>query len=380
MAKRQPNPTEQLDAIVLRTIQGGQKVQKSVVVAPGDPTGAAKLPRKQEGAAKRKVNGKTQYPAIFDREASESDEQLDEWLDDTQEVTESPDDFVEDAREDDAPEDSDDEQFDDNHGDIYDPYGDDDEMGADNLDALDLPDDENEYVKVRGHKRRKTVRKSNAAARGDMDEDFAGMSDDDDLDEGDEDDDDEKDEKKEKAAQRRKEVRKALGADAVKFVDGNEFIKSLTDAVWDMKDQLTLEVRSLRMENRKLQRQLAVHVKNQNTALAKSLTKGQMMIAGYEVAEEVAAQPQQPARQSQPVRKGFGAEVRTTRPSNGSPLTDISKAMDVLEEAFEKSLKTSNENPELLNAVTMLENDGVGAVQYLPVSAQEVLQKAGLLR
>lgn len=217
-----------------------EQLKKSVVVAPSDPDGGAKLPKRQEDAAKRKGRDGTQYMAVFDREAEKSNEQLDEWLRDTQETTESPEPFVEDAREDDAPEDPDDEQWEDNRGnDVYDPYGDDDELDDDDLESLELPDDEDEYVYVRAHKRRK-LKKSNEAARGDMDEEFIELSDDDDdLGEGDDDEEYEdegderpsKREKTEKAMRRRKEMRKALGTDAMKYVDGSPLVKALTDAI-----------------------------------------------------------------------------------------------------------------------------------------------------
>lgn len=391
--RKATNPTAELDELV-RTL-----VQKSVVTAPSDPNGGAKLPKRQEGAAKRKGKGKEQYMAVFDREAQDSDDQLDDWLDATQETTQSPDEFVEDARKDDAPEDYDDQDWEDNRGEVYDPLGDDDELDAADIESLDLPEDNDEYIKVRGHKRRKKVRKSHAAARGDMDEDFADLSDDDDLDEEDDDDEDERPKRKvkksvrsreqddeedereqddlddeeedEKAARRRKQVRKSLGVDAMKYVDGSPVIKALTDAVFDINDKLIMEVRALRMENRKLTRKMAGLVRQQNRALAKSLTQGQLMIAGYEVPSESA-----PARQSAPLRKGYGQPIQTSQPASAmQPITDLTKAFDALEDAY-----ASGDEPDLLKAITMLENDGVGAVPMLPKAAHEVLRKAGLLR
>lgn len=353
-----------------------EQLKKSVVVAPSDPDGGAKLPKRQEDAAKRKGRDGTQYMAVFDREAEKSNEQLDEWLRDTQETTESPEPFVEDAREDDAPEDPDDEQWEDNRGnDVYDPYGDDDELDDDDLESLELPDDEDEYVYVRAHKRRK-LKKSNEAARGDMDEEFIELSDDDDdLGEGDDDEEYEdegderpsKREKTEKAMRRRKEMRKALGADAMKYVDGSPLVKALTDAIWELKDSLTSEIRALHLENRRLRKM----IQRENRQMAKSLVNAQLQIAGYTpVATE---QPQAPARMSQPIRKGYGMPVSTSQRAVPQQF-DLTKAFDVLEEAY-----VNGENPELLKAITMLENDGINALPYLGTDAQEVLRKAKLL-
>lgn len=353
-----------------------EQLKKSVVVAPSDPDGGAKLPKRQEDAAKRKGRDGTQYMAVFDREAEKSDEQLDEWLRDTQETTESPEPFVEDAREDDAPEDPDDEQWEDNRGnDVYDPYGDDDELDGDDLEPLELPDDEDEYVYVRAHKRRK-LKKSNEAARGDMDEEFIELSDDDDdLGEGDDDEEYEdegderpsKREKTEKAMRRRKEMRKALGTDAMKYVDGSPLVKALTDAIWELKDSLTSEIRALHLENRRLRKM----IQRENRQMAKSLVNAQLQIAGYTpVATE---QPQAPARMSQPIRKGYGMPVSTSQRAVPQQF-DLTKAFDVLEEAY-----VNGENPELLKAITMLENDGINALPYLGTDAQEVLRKAKLL-
>ncbi|WP_304459067.1 hypothetical protein [Alicyclobacillus sendaiensis] len=356
-----------------------EQLKKSVVVAPSDPNGGAKLPKRQEDAAKRKGRDGTQYMAVFDREAEKSNEQLDEWLRDTQETTESPDPFVEDAREDDAPEDPDEEQWEDNRGDdVYDPYGDDDELDDEDLESLELPDDEDEYVYVRAHKRRK-LKKSNEAARGDMDEEFIELSDDDDdLGEGDDDEEyedegderptkREKAEKAEKAMRRRKEMRKALGADAMKYIDGSPLVKALTDAIWDLKDSLTSEIRALHLENRRLRKM----IQRENRQMAKSLVNAQLQIAGY--APAAVEQQQAPARMSQPIRKGYGMPVSTSQRAVPQQF-DLTKAFDVLEEAY-----VNGENPELLKAITMLENDGINALPYLSTDAQEVLRKAKLL-
>jgi hypothetical protein len=380
------------------------QLRKSVVVAPKDPNGGAKLPRRQSDAAARKVNGKIQYPAIFDREAQHSNDQLDDWEAATQITTQSPEDFVND--DDDAPEDYDAQQWEDNReGEdgvpgVYDPYTDDDDLDDEDLESLNLPDDDDEYVTVKRHKRRK-VRKSNAAARGDMDEDFVDLSDDDDDDEEFDEDDDEGDRKKrklnksrrvrksraddepedddaddeeddeedlkmvEKSQRRRRQVRKALGADAMKYVDGNAFIKSLTDAVFDMQDHLVAEVRSLRLENAKLRKL----VQRENRQMAKALVASQMQIAGVEPTPAPSVQNAAPMRKSV---GAYGAPVRTT---SVAPRTmDLTKAFDVLEEAY-----VNGGDPVLSRDITMLENDGLAAVQFLSRTAQDTLQKANLL-
>ncbi len=408
--------TAELDALVRDTI--ARRMQKAVVVAPKDPNGGAKLPRRQEGASNLKVDGKVQYPAVFDRNASDSNRQMDDWLDATQEEIQSPDDFVADAREDDAPEDYDTQQWEDNRREdpdaVYDPLTDDDDLDEDDLESLELPEDDEEYVTVKRHKRRK-VSKSTAAARGDMDEDFADLSDDDDLDEGgegeedendggdkkrkpkkgerrrvrksrrddpEEEDEDEQDELDDderdiKDARRRKEVRKALGADAMDLYNGNQFAKSLVDAVLDIQESLTSEIRALRMENRKLTRQMAGLVKQQNRALAKSLTEGQMVIAGFGSEEASAQAPQRQALRKS-VTTPYGAAVRTTQRVT-EPVTDLTKAFDALEDAYTNPQSSDVRNPALMNAMTMLENDGVAAVEFLPKSAKDVLRKAKLL-
>ncbi len=367
-------------------------VAKSVVVAPKDPNGGAKLPVRQSNAAKRKGKGKEQYMAIFDREAQESNDQLEDWEDRTNDTTDSPDKFVND--DDDAPEDYDDQQWEDNRrsdddGDgVYDPFSDDDEMGEDGVESLELPDDDEEYVTVKRHKRRKNgVRKSNAAARGDMDEDFADLTnDDDDLDEGDgdEDEDDERPKRKsgkkeedgERDKSRRKEVRKALGADAMKYVDGNPLIKALTDAVWDLKDQSSSEIRALALDVRKLRQEnaaLRTLVQKENRQMVKSLMNGQMQIAGYEPADQAQA-PQQ--RAGQPVRKGYGVPVATTQRPVPQEF-DLAKAFEVLEAEYQKPGNDGGD-PQIMNDITILDNNRVAGVPYLSNAGKEVLHKAGL--
>ncbi len=369
------------------------QVNKSVVVAPKDPNGGAKLPVRQSNAAKRKGKGKEQYMAIFDREAQESNDQLEDWEDRTNDTTDSPDKFVND--DDDAPEDYDDQQWEDNRssgdGDgVYDPFSDDDEYPDDDIESLELPDDDEEYVTVKKHKRRKNgVRKSNAAARGDMDEDFTDLTnDDDDLDEGDEDEDEDerpkrkaskKEEDGEREKSRRKEVRKALGADAMKYVDGNPLIKALTDAVWDLKDQSSSEIRALALDVRKLHQEnaaLRTLVQKENRQMAKSLINGQMQIAGYEpVAQQEQRLPQQ--RAAQPVRKGFGAPLATSQRPREAEF-DLAKAFEVLEAEYQKPGNDGGD-PQIMNDITILDNNRVAGIPYLSNAGKEVLHKAGLI-
>ncbi len=367
------------------------QVNKSVVVAPKDPNGGAKLPVRQSNAAKRKGKGKEQYMAVFDREAQESNDQLEDWEDRTNDTTDSPDKFVND--DDDAPEDYDDQQWEDNRrsdddGDgVYDPFSDDDEMGEDGVESLELPDDDEEYVTVKRHKRRKNgVRKSNAAARGDMDEDFADLTnDDDDLDEGDEDEDDERPKRKaskkeedgEREKSRRKEVRKALGADAMRYVDGNPLIKALTDAVWDLKDQSSSEIRALALDVHKLHQEnaaLRALVQKENRQMVKSLVSGQMQIAGYEPVEQAQA-PQQ--RAGQPMRKGYGAPIATSQRPRETEF-DLAKAFDVLEAEYQKPGNDGGD-PQIMNDITILDNNRAAGVPYLSNAGKEVLHKAGLI-
>jgi hypothetical protein len=367
------------------------QVNKSVVVAPKDPNGGAKLPVRQSNAAKRKGKGKEQYMAIFDREAQESNDQLEDWEEHTNDTTESPDKFVND--DDDAPEDYDEQQWEDNRrsddGDgVYDPFSDDDEMGDDDIESLELPDDDEEYVTVKRHKRRKNgVRKSNAAARGDMDEDFADLTnDDDDLDEGDEDEDEDerpkrktskKEDDGEREKSRRKEVRKALGTDAMKYVDGNPLIKALTDAVWDLKDQSSSEIRALALDVRKLHQEnvaLRALVQKENRQMVKSLVNGQMQIAGYDPVEQ-AQVPQQ--RAGQPMRKGFGAPIATSQRPREVEF-DLAKAFEVLEAEYQKPGNDGGD-PQIMNDITILDNNRTAGVAYLSNAGKAVLHKAGLI-
>jgi len=341
------------------------QIRKSVVTAPSDPNGGAKLPKRQKDAPDRKRAGKTQYMAVFDRDADESDNQLDDWMEDTNDATQSPNHFVND--DDDTPVDPDDEDFEDNRGEgVYDPYGDDDDLDDDDLESLELPDDDDEYVTVRGHKRRK-VKKSNAASRSDMDDEFSDLSDDDDdLDEGNDDDDDDEEgddrpvNKNKTNDKRRKQVRKALGADAMKYVDGNEFIKSLTDAVFDMKDEFIAEVRALRLENKKL-RQM---IKSENRQMAKSLVAAQAQFAGYAPMET-----QQTS--AQPIRKGYGMPVQTSQRAVPQEF-NLAKALDVVEDAFQKGFDGIT-----MRDLTILENDRHWA--NVSNAAQELLRKEKLI-
>jgi len=345
------------------------QIKKSVVTAPSDPNGGAKLPKRQKDAPSRKRAGKTDYMAVFDRESGQSDDQLDDWMEDTNATTQSPEHFVND--DDDTSEDPDDEDFEDNRGaNVYDPLGDDDDLDEEDLESLELPEDDDEYVAVRGHKRRK-VKKSNAPARGDMDEEFSDLSnDDDDLDEDEDEDDEEGDERHRKSSKadektetRRRKVRKALGADAMKYVDGNEFIKSLTDAVFDMKDDFVAEVRALRLENRQLKKM----IKNENRQMAKSLVAAQAQFTGFGQMESAAA----PRGQAQPIRKGYGMPVSTSQRAVQQEF-NLAKALDVVEDAFQKGLEGIS-----MRDLTILENDRDWT--NTSNAAQELLHKEKLI-
>ncbi len=357
-------------------------VRKSVVTAPSDPNGGAKLPQRQEGAPRRKGRGKTQYMAIFDRDAQHSDDQLEDWEENTNDTTDSPDKFVND--DDDTAEDPDDEDEDSRGNDVYDPYSDDDE-----------DDDPGEdTVPVRAH-RRKKVRKS-AVAR-DHEGGYEGLSDDDDddLDEdGDEEEDDEDGEEgahgrragretndedaEEEGARRsrrkgvaraqagqveksrRKAVRKSMGADYADAYDGVPVLKSLTDHVDDNHDDLTALVRQLRSEQRRVYKALRAEIRANAEAMAKSL------------AGAIAQGAPVPVLQGDPVRKGVvasGEQPATTRKTfTPGDKFNLAKSLDILDTAFQ-------EGKIELRDTTILENDK--HPMNLSPRAQEILRANG---
>lgn len=365
-------------------------VAKSVVTAPSDPNGGAKLPQRQEGAPKRKGRTKTQYMAIFDRDAQHSDDQLEDWEESTNDTTRSPEKFVND--DDDVAEDPDEEDEDARGNEVYDPYSDDDE-----------DDDPGEdTVPVRAH-RRKKVRKS--AVAHDHDGGYEGLSDDDDddLDENDEDDEDEdekprgrrarkgmrkaagedagadgtndEDEEEEEArrdrrkgvrraqegqVERRKAVRKALGADYADAYDGVPVLKALTDRVEDNRDEMVAEVRQLRSELRRVYKALRAETRANAEAMAKSL------------ATAYARMTPGPMESGEPVRKGVvasGEPASTTRKTfTPGEKFNLAKSLDVLDAAFEKG------EIEMKDAIT-LENDR--HPMNISRKAQEILRAAG---
>lgn len=330
------------------------QIRKSVVVTPSDPNGGAKLPKRQEGAPQRKGKGKSQYMAVFDREANQSDDQLDDWLDDTQVATQSNDDYVEDGRDDDAPEDPDDESFEDSRGDdVYDPYDDDEE---DDMESLDVPDDD-EYVSVRSHKRRKLKKSIDDEYEDDTD-------DDDDLDEGEGDDEEDEPKRGKKDEERRKKIRKSLGADAMKYVDGSPIVKSLVDAIMDWKDETTSEIRQLRMENKTLHARMNKLVQRENRQMAKAL-----------VASQAEFSEVRPAGPAQSIRKSVasGAPIQTSQRALPAEF-NLAKSLDVLEEAY-----VNNGAPELRNDMTQLELYGANAIGSISRTSQEILQQNRLL-
>lgn len=366
-----------------------EALQKSVVTAPSDPNGGEKLPFRQRRQPEFKDKDGTNYMAIFDREAQESDDQLDDWMRYTNAVTESPEQFVND--DDDTPADPDEADEDSRGNPEYDPYSDDDQDDA----VIDLTD--GEYTKVRAHKRK--IRKS----RGDHDATYAALSDDDededdpddtleaddenadreaerkaqrvaraardttkkglrksrpdDDDDLDEDDDDpvhnmaDEDEdhthlaanraelaRLEKGRQRRRSMKKALGRDALDIVDGNAFAKALADAVWDLRDDLLGEMRTqyltVHKENRALRRRLsqveanlAKALRGELTQVTKSLATGMTQWAPPTVPPGFDPQ--------EPMRKGYGAPV-ATRPKY-APGFQWERALDVLEKAYQSN-------------------------------------------
>ncbi len=341
-------------------------LRKSVVVAPSDPTGGQKLPQRQANAAKRKVRGKEQYPAIFDREAQESNEQLDEWEDDTNETTDSPEDIAND--DDDTPEDPDEQDEDSRGAETYDPYSDDDGEF-----------EEDGKIPVRAHRRRKGIRK--AAVADDHTEEDDTLSNDDDDDDDDEDGDEDEDEtparrpaprkpkerKDEGEERRRSEVRKAMGRDFVGAYDGVPVLKALTDGLFDRFDGLLSELSEVRAENRRLHKALRHYIEAENSGMAKALATGMARTAAP-------AQGFEPEGTPDAVRKGLvasGEGLRTTgKPFPGADKFNLAKALDVLDESLQKGLITSTDT-------TVLENDRHWG--NLSPAAKNLLHQAGLI-
>lgn len=384
-------------------------LQKSVVTAPSDPNGGARLPERQSRQPRNKARDGEDYMAIFDREAQESDDQLDDWMRYTQAVTDSPEDFVND--DDDTPADPDEADEDSRGNTEYDPYPDDDDEDA----AEDLTDEE--YTRVKAHKRRR-VRKS----QGDHDAEFDALSDDDededdpendleeddaaerrarqvakatktrksvkksraddddDLDEdddadhntADEDEDDTHDaenkaERKQLAKSRRRSMKKALGRDALGIVDGNAFAKALADAVWDLRDDLVGEVRTtnltLRKENRALAKRVAALEGRLHKALQGELQQvTKSLVGGLATLQAPVAAPDDAA---QPMRKGYGAPV-ATRPKYGAEF-NWERALDAMEKSWREDPDSGIKDTDL----TLLEGnkspDGLsaGAIRFL---------------
>lgn len=337
-----------------------QQLRKSVVVAPSDPTGGAKLPRKQEDKAKAKGKQGDQYEAVFDRKAKESNGQLDEWMEETNEATESDEDFV-------------------NKDDDETWSGDPDNEGSDTHAPLSDEEGEDENViNVRGHKRRR-VAKSNKAEADDRDGEDINLSDedDDDLDEGGgvhqhkggktaEEKGEYETSKEEEEKKRRKEVKKALGIDNVKLMDHSPLVKALVDAVFDMRDESIAEVRALRSELRGMKKSLQV----ENREMVKSLTAGMVQLTAEPIisVSEGVSYGESDQHQSQPIRKSFGLPASTTQKFAAE--FNLAKSLDVLDEAFQKG--------EIeMRDCTILENDR--SPQNLSRKAIEALQKAKCL-
>ncbi|NMP20760.1 hypothetical protein [Sulfobacillus harzensis] len=385
-------------------------LQKSVVTAPSDPNGGARLPERQSRQPRNKDRDGENYMAIFDREAQESDDQLDDWMRYTQAVTESPEDFVND--DDDTPEDPDEADEDSRGNAEYDPYSDDDADDA----AADLTDEE--YTHVKAHKRRR-VRKS----QGDHDAEFDALSDDaededdpednleeddaaerraknvakatktrksvkksrsdddDDLDEDDDDpdhnmeDEDEDDthvaenkaERKRLEKSRRRSMKKALGRDALGIVDGNAFAKALADAVWDLRDDVVAEVRATNLKLHKENQALAQRVRAVEGRLHKAL-QGELQQVTKSLASGLVSM-QQPAAladdPAQPIRKGYGAPV-ATRPKYSAGWNP-ERALDAMEKAWREDPESGIKDTDL----TLVEGNrspnglSAGAIRFL---------------
>lgn len=389
------------DAIV------AEALQKSVVTAPSDPNGGARLPDRQSRQPRKKDRDGENYMAIFDREAQESDDQLDDWMRYTQAVTDSPEDFVND--DDDTPADPDDADEDSRGNTEYDPYSDDDDDDA----VEDLTD--GEYTRVRAHKRR--VRKSQGDheaefdALSDDDEDAddpednleeddaaerrarkvakatqarksvkkSRVDDDDDLDEDDDDadhnteDEDEDDthdaenkaERQRLAKSRRRSMKKALGRDALGIVDGNAFAKALADAVWDLRDDLVGEVRTTNLTLRKQNRALAQRVAALEGRLHKALQGELQQVTKSLVTGLATVQTAVPDDATQPLRKGYGAPV-ATRPKY-APDFNWERALDALEKAWREDPESGVKDTDLTLMEGNKSPDGLsaGAIRFL---------------
>ncbi len=365
-------PVNEFDGIV------NDVLRKSAVTAPSDPNGGAKLPLRQKTQPGRKKKDKTNYMAIFDREAQHSDDQLDDWERATNDLTESPDKFVND--DDDTPEDPDEADEDARGNEEYEVLDDDDpEEGEDDA------DEDEDLVRVKAHNRRRTVKKS---VRGDhADENETLSDDDDDLDEEEEEDDGEdgdsgpeepvrpskkreSERKAEKAERRRREVKKALGKDASDMVDASPLVKALVDAVYDLRDDTLSELRqhvsTLRRQNKALAGRIAAlegNVRGDMRSMTKSLTAG--------VAQMIApATPDDGSRD--PVRKGYGAPVATKPRFPGGQGFNWSRGADILE----KALQDGREGVRNTD-ITLIETDK--SPQYLSPAAQQVLREANLI-
>lgn len=308
-------------------------LSKSVVVAPSDPNGGAKLPERQENKAKNKEK-EGQYKAVFDREYKESNDQLDDWMKDTNALTGSSEKFVNDE---------------DDYTWADDP--DKDSRGTETYDALS---DDNPEGDVK-------MRKSHEAEE-----------------EKDEIEEDEKDEKRDKEEmkkdkedkekERKKEVRKALGKDASDFVDASPLVKSLIDAIMDWRDQVTTETRALHSRINHLEKAL----RSENRQMTKSLAVGMSQLSVPQAPVEQFTDYQQSSHQQpmQPMRKGYGVAPATTQKFERG--FDLAKSLDVLDQAFQDPATGVT-----LRDVTILENDK--SPQYLSNAAISVLKKNGCL-
>ena len=398
----------------------GDVIRKGVVTAPRDPNGGGEVPVDQAGQARRKGSDGEQYMAVFDRNAGTSNKQLQEWQKYTEQGAQGA---QGQPPEDEGAHDDADAAMDD---DVYEPYSDDDGT-EEPVEGTETKADD-EFTHVRGHKRRKAkIEKSN---RGDHDSEYAGESDDDDLDEDEDEDEDEKKERVAKAIaanlaegmplmdaiskamkdedddeddepgegdegdepddepddepggrrrhrsdrteRREREVRKALGHDYAEVMDASEPLHTLTDGIYDLRDDVLAEIRKsvlpIFQENKALKARMAkleqemVANRRDMRSMAKSLTQGFVTVmngAGTGPAAD------------EPVRKGFGAPV-ASRPKYPARVTfDVDKALDTLSKAYE-----NNDERLTIADITLLE--GNRDPNGISPMAQQILREAGL--
>lgn len=278
--------------------------KKSVVVAPSDPNGGGKLPDRQENKEKGKKK-EGQHEAIFDRKYKESNNQLDDWMKDTNETTGSPEKFVNE---------DDDETW------AEDPDNEEDGRGADYYDALS-DDEPKESVKVRKSNKTEEEEEEKEEVEEEKEEKKEHKP--------------EKADKAEKEKDRKKEVRKSMGADAANFVDASPFAKALVDAIMDWREDVVTETRALNTRINQLEKAL----RSENRQMTKSLASGMAQLkppAGTIDPEALVHLQAFQQPNGIPVRKSYGMDTITTQKFQEP--WDFAKALDVLDNAIEKGI------------------------------------------